>query len=94
MSDAVKPEDTKAVAAEPPKPTGAEEVAPVPETVVAPVPETVVAPVTTSDDVTPVGADKPAEETPAVEEKKEDDKPEPKEITQGTLSRFPSGLMA
>jgi len=86
MSDAVKPEDTKPVAAEPPKPTGVEEVAPVPETVVAPV--------TTSDDVTPVAADKPVEETPAVEEKKEDDKPEPKEITQGTLSKFPSGLMA
>ena len=86
MSDAVKPEDTKPVAAEPPKPTEAEEVAPVPETVVAPV--------TTSEDVTPIAADKPAEETPAVEEKKEDDKPEPKEITQGTLSKFPSGLMA
>ncbi|PUU82339.1 Pleckstrin homology domain-domain-containing protein [Tuber borchii] len=86
MSDPVKPEDTKPVAAEPPKPAGTEEVAPVPETVAAPV--------TTSDDVTPVAADKPAEETAATEEKKEDDKPEPKEITQGTLSKFPSGLLA
>lgn len=86
MSDPVKPEDTKPVAAEPPKPAGTEEVAPVPETVAAPV--------TTSEDVTPVAADKPVEETAAAEEKKEDDKPEPKEITQGTLSKFPSGLLA
>ncbi|CUS08692.1 unnamed protein product [Tuber aestivum] len=87
MSDAVKPEDTKPVATEPPKPTDSEEVAAVSETVAAPA--------TTSDEVTPVATDKPAEETAAVEEKKEEeDKPEPKEITQGTLSRFPSGLMS
>ncbi|KAG0638453.1 hypothetical protein HOY80DRAFT_887883 [Tuber brumale] len=85
MSDAVKPEDTKPVAVESPKSTETEGIAAVSETVTAPV--------TTSDEVTPVAADKPVEETSA-EEKKEDDKPEPKEITQGTLSRFPSGLMA
>ncbi|RPB03173.1 hypothetical protein L873DRAFT_1833925 [Choiromyces venosus 120613-1] len=84
MSDAVKPEDTNPVVVEPSKP--AEEVAAVSETVAAPV--------TTTDDVTPVATDKPAEETAAAEEKKEDDKPEPKEITQGTLSKIPSGLMS
>ncbi|PWW77052.1 hypothetical protein C7212DRAFT_188431 [Tuber magnatum] len=89
MSDAVKPEDTKPVATELPKPTDTEEVAAVSETVAAPA--------TTSDEVTPVATDKPVEEAAAVEDKKEDDKSEPKEITQGTLSKFPpgpSGLMS
>ncbi|CAZ82137.1 unnamed protein product [Tuber melanosporum] len=78
MSDAVKPEDTKPVAVEPSKSTETEGTAAASETVTAPA--------TTSDEVTPVAADKPVEETAAP--------PEPKEITQGTLSRFPSGLMA